>query len=312
MLLKMTNFINKNFWLFLLLAFGSALLFPHFSSFFYPHIQLILAVIMFCSFLKVDLQKFLAIFKKPLLPIVYIVFSLLILPYLFWLGSSFLPNGVKLGILLIVLMPQGIATPTLIALIGGELEFTVVTLVLSYFITPLTTILMLKLLIGGNVTLDYTSLFISLVLLIFIPFFLAQGLKLWLKEKVEKCNPFFTFVSVFMMSALIMGAIGKNAASIKANFVRMLYPIFLTYLTFILLFIAGIIFAYLFKQKSPNQIITHLINTGFKNNSLGLVIADKYFSPEVVLFLVLSSLPWNTLLGPVKLFYQKFLLKSEK
>jgi len=36
------------------------------------------------------------------------------------------------------------------------------------------------------------------------------------------------------------------------------------------------------------------------NNGMAIVLAASYFKPEILVLMVLSELPWNTLLAPFK------------
>ena len=54
-----------------------------------------------------------------------------------------------------------------------------------------------------------------------------------------------------------------------------------------------------FKQKKENRIAV-AIGAAYMNNGMAIVLATSYFKPEVLVLMVLSELPWNTLLGPFK------------
>ena len=46
------------------------------------------------------------------------------------------------------------------------------------------------------------------------------------------------------------------------------------------------------------------------NNALGIVIAQKFFGPEVTLFLVLSEIPWSTVTVGYRWYRRRGLLSS--
>jgi predicted Na+-dependent transporter len=54
-----------------------------------------------------------------------------------------------------------------------------------------------------------------------------------------------------------------------------------------------------FKQNKENRIAV-AIGAAYMNNGMAIVLATSYFKPEVLVLMVLSELPWNTLLGPFK------------
>ena len=66
------------------------------------------------------------------------------------------------------------------------------------------------------------------------------------------------------------------------------------YLVFILLHIIG----YFICPRQSGKADTVAIGSAYMNNGLAIVLAVSYFSPSVLVLMVLSEFPWNTLLGP--------------
>jgi predicted Na+-dependent transporter len=54
-----------------------------------------------------------------------------------------------------------------------------------------------------------------------------------------------------------------------------------------------------YKQNKENRIAV-AIGAAYMNNGMAIVLATSYFKPEVLVLMVLSELPWNSLLGPFK------------
>jgi predicted Na+-dependent transporter len=77
----------------------------------------------------------------------------------------------------------------------------------------------------------------------------------------------------------------------------MVWKIAVLYLVFILLHIIGYMIC--FRQNKENRIAV-AIGAAYMNNGMAIVLAASYFKPEVLVLMVLSELPWNTLLGPFK------------
>ena len=69
------------------------------------------------------------------------------------------------------------------------------------------------------------------------------------------------------------------------------------YLVFLLLHIIGYLICP--KENKENRIAV-AIGAAFMNNGMAIVLAASYFKPEILVLMVLSEIPWNTLLAPFK------------
>jgi predicted Na+-dependent transporter len=308
---QITSFINKYFWFFLILSMVIALFLSQFSLLFFPYIEEILGIMLFCAFLKTDWSVFVNTLKKPIIPIIFSVFKLFIVPILFWYATPFLPPYLRLGLLLIISPPQGVATPSFLDLIGGNLELGISSLIISYFITPFSIVLIFKFLAGKTLALSYQKMFWTLLTLIFIPMLLAQIVRAIFKNKIEKGYDFFSFISVIMMLLLTMGSFASRAEKLKSDFLSLLFPLFIISAGFILLGFLGWLFSLLiYKKPTSQEKITFIIASLFTNNTIAVVLADKFFNDKIFLLTILAIIPWKILPGPVKYIY--YLMKKKE
>jgi predicted Na+-dependent transporter len=82
---------------------------------------------------------------------------------------------------------------------------------------------------------------------------------------------------------------------ILENPASLIWKVLILYVVFILLHIIGY-FAYL--KGSRESRISVAIGAAYMNNGMAIVLAASYFKPEILVLMVLSELPWNTLLHP--------------
>jgi hypothetical protein len=47
------------------------------------------------------------------------------------------------------------------------------------------------------------------------------------------------------------------------------------------------------------------VSAAYMNNGLAIVLASAYFGPDILVLMVLSEIPWNTLLAPFKRVVRK-------
>ena len=64
-----------------------------------------------------------------------------------------------------------------------------------------------------------------------------------------------------------------------------------------------------FKEELKSKIAIS-IGLAYMNNGLAIVLAAVYFDPSILLLVVLSEIPWNTLLLPFRKVVNHIRLKS--
>jgi predicted Na+-dependent transporter len=126
---------------------------------------------------------------------------------------------------------------------------------------------------------------------------LSQVIKKYFPDSIKKTKHLFTSLNVLLLFAFVFFAISSQRNYILENPVGIVWKIALLYLVFILLHIIGYLIC--FKQNKENRIAV-AIGAAYMNNGMAIVLATSYFKPEVLVLMVLSELPWNTLLAPFK------------
>ena len=96
---------------------------------------------------------------------------------------------------------------------------------------------------------------------------------------------------------MVYTVIGSQNESLIKMSDDILKQLAIVYLIFILLHIVGYLLAY---QQNKKNKISITIGAAYINNGLAIVLAAKYFDPYILLLMVLSELPWNTLLAPFR------------
>ncbi|NLJ44728.1 MAG: hypothetical protein GX431_13800, partial [Bacteroidales bacterium] len=84
---------------------------------------------------------------------------------------------------------------------------------------------------------------------------------------------------------------------IMQNPAGLIWQVAVIYLVFIILHFIGYFICW--RDKKENRIAV-AIGAAYMNNGMAIVLAVSYFSPAILVLMVLSELPWNTLLAPFK------------
>ena len=174
-------------------------------------INYLLMIVMFGMGLTLRLEDFAIVFKRPKDIIIGCIAQFTVMPLLaFALGKGFHLEAVLLaGVILVGTCPGGTASNVMTYLSDGDVPLSVgmtsVNTLLSPFLTPAITFLLLK----TTVRVDVASMFISIIKVVIIP--IAVGFivnRFWGKYK-EKVSDALPFVSVAAITAVVSHNAGR-------------------------------------------------------------------------------------------------------
>lgn len=99
------------------------------------------------------------------------------------------------------------------------------------------------------------------------------------------------------MSIMVYAVLGSQKDILLNNGIKVVWQVVFLYLIFILLHLLGFMMG--FTENIKSRIAT-AVGSAYINNGMAIVIASLYFEPSIVILMVLSEIPWNTLLVPFK------------
>jgi predicted Na+-dependent transporter len=164
-------------------------------------------------------------------------------------------------------------------------------------IAPFTVPLLFWLIDLNAHSIDKLLMLKDMAIIVFLPMIISQAIKKYFPLTIKKTQHLFTSLNVFFLFAFVYLAISSQRNNILENPLGLIWKIVILYLVFILLHIIGYLIC--FKQNKENRVAV-AIGAAYMNNGMAIVLASTYFKPEVLVLMVLSELPWNTLLGPFK------------
>lgn len=265
-------------------------------------------VMLFLVFLKIDVTEILHHLKQFKLLFYIVVTFLFLTPIAIYLIVSLFNQELALGLLLLTSMPAGAATPALTDMFKGNAALAMVIVVLTSMIAPFSIPIIFSFLDFQDIKIDQLEMFKTLLLMIIVPMLLSQVFKKYFPQKVDKLKPTFSAINVLIMTFILYTVIGVQRDMIFANFSEIIISLVAVYLVFIALHILGYLLAFKLPYKDK---ITFVITKTYVNNALAIVIAAKFFTPTITLLMVLSELPWATLLVPLKKVLNYFEIKNK-
>lgn len=295
--MKISDLIEKHFWLILiaglLLGLWSPLLFKAPPSL--P--KLLLGMMLFIAFLKIDALEVLENIRNLRLMIFIAAVYMLAIPLVFYFSTKIFDAELAVGILLLTAMPAGVVTPVLTDIAKGNVSLSMSLVIVSQFLAPFTVPLLFWILNINSLTINKLLILKDIAMLVFLPMITSQIVKRYFPRTIIKSRHLFTSVNVFILFAFVYIAISSQRNVIIENPTGLIWKTAVLYLVFLLLHIIGYMIC---PKESKENRIAVAIGAAYMNNGLAIVLAVSYFKPEILVLMILSELPWNTLLAPFK------------
>ncbi len=295
--MKLYKFIEKYFWLFLIIGIVTGLLFPVYNDILMSLLKPFLMVMLFLVFLKTDISQILHKMKNYRLMIFIVLMNMAVIPVLFFFAIKIFDGTIATAILLLTAMPAGVATPALTDIVKGNIALSAGIVVATSFIAPVSIPLLFWIIGIDKLSVDPWSMFLDLSLIVFLPMLISQLVKRYSPDLIDRGNHLFTSVNVLILAVMVYTVMGSQKSVIFDNPGSLFWKIGLLYFVFILLHLFGFFMG--FREDIKGKIAT-TIGSAYINNGMAIVLAAVYFEPSVLLLMVLSELPWNTLLVPFK------------
>jgi len=290
--MKVVHPIDKYFWVSLVVAISSGFLLPNVFSVFQDWVVYIIMAMLFLVFVKIDIKDVVHHVKSPLLLLYVVGFNLLLMPALiYFLFANRIDPETAMGLVLLAALPCGVSSVAFTDIMEGHTSLTLTIILVSTLLAPFTIPFIFWALYNTNLDLNYVEFLKSLLTIIMIPAALSQIFKHMFEDFVSHTQRYVNFSVILLISFNIMIVISLHAEYILAHIKESLPILGILYLMFFLLQILGY-FSVFWLNKGEKVAVAN--SNIIMNNMLGVVLAMAFFSPKIVMVIVLSILPWNT------------------
>jgi BASS family bile acid:Na+ symporter len=295
--MKISEFIEKHFWIFLIAGIVAGIWQPLKSEAPPIVLKLLLGMMLFLVFLKIDAIEVLENMKDlKLMSLIALVYMIAV-PLLFYLVTMIFDRQLATGLLLLTAMPAGVSSPALVDLLKGNIPLAMSIAVVTQIIAPFTVPLLFWIIGLTGLEINIFLVFRDIVLLIFTPMILAQLCKRIFPRVINRGQHLFTSVNIFVLFAFVYVAISSQRDALMENPLSLIRKTVILYFVFALLHAVGYLIG--LRQNRENR-IAYAVTSAYMNNGMAIVLAAAYFSPEILILMVLSELPWNTLPEPFR------------
>ncbi len=305
--MKFHLIIEKYFWVFFIAGLVLGLIAPVYNDYLLTLLKPFLMVMLFLVFLKTDVGR---IFKKirNYKQMTFLALSfMIVIPLLFYFVLKTFDQKFAVGILLLTAMPAAVASPALTDIVKGNTALSTSIVIITSIIAPFTVPFLFWLIRFEDLSVNPWWLLKDLAMIIIIPVLASQAIKKYSTQFVVNKAHVLTSVNILILSVMVYIAMASQRDVIVNDFTGILWHTFLLYLVFILLHFIGHFMGFAEDNRGK---IAITIASAYKNNGMAIVLAALYFEPAVLVLMVLSELPWNTLLIPYRKFIQHQQQKS--
>ena len=295
--MKLVRLIESYFWIILMAGIFLGLTWPMYTGLLMSLLKPILMLMLVLVFLKTDL---LLIFRQirnyRRMALISVAFIIAIPLVLYWAVYP-ISRELATGILLLTAMPAGVSTPSLTDIVKGNIALSSGIAIITSMLAPFTVPLLFILVNHDTIGIDSLEMFTDLAVLVFVPLAISQVLKRLFPAAVEKVKCGFTAVNILLIFIMVYAAMGSQRTLITGDPLNILLQVGFLYIVYILLHAAGYLTGYGLDRESR---IAVTIGAAYKNNGMAIVLAALHFEPAILVLMVLSEFPWNTLLAPFR------------
>ena len=295
--MKLYQFIEKHFWIFMIAGLVLGLSYPIYNELLMQLFEPLLMIMLLLVFLKSDLVHILREIKNYKLMLYLVCAYMIIIPVLFFFAIDLFNHKLAIGILLLTAMPAAVSLPALADIVKGNTALSTSITIVTSIIAPFTIPILFGLLNFDNLAINPWQIFKDLTIIIFVPMLLSQVIRKFFTKTIHKTKHLFTSINILLLSIMVYIVMGSIRDVVIVDSMDIIMQVVFLYIIFSLLHVIGYLLGY--KQNNQNK-ITISIGAAYMNNSMAIVLAAKYFDPYILVLMVLSELPWTTMLAPFR------------
>jgi BASS family bile acid:Na+ symporter len=264
-----------------------------FTAMIVPLIQLI----MFTMGTEMSLKDFESVIKTPRAVVIGLVSHFTIMPLVgFTLAKSFgFPPEIAAGVILIGSVPSGVTSNVLAFIAKANMPLSITIAALSTLIAPIMTPLLMKLLAGQYVEIDFVNMMLHVVKIIIVPIILGLIINKLIRNGMKGLQTVMPIISMFgvLMMLIVIVSSGRDSL-LQIGPILLLASMIHHSIGYLLGYWSGRIMG--LDEKSCRTIS---LEVGMQNGGLASGIALQMGKIATVGLASAISVPWMTISGSV-------------
>lgn len=285
--------------LIILVAAAFGLFFPNVSLPLNYAVPYLLGLVMFTMGLTITAPDFKLIVKKPQAIIIGFVAQYTIMPLMaLGIGLLFqLDPLLIVGMVLLGSTPGGASSNIVAYLAGGNVALSISMTTLSTLLAPIMTPLLVLWLAGSYLPVDFLDMFTQILQMVIVPVTLGLLVRYFAKKVVERIAPMIPWLSVLVLSLVIVGIMAGNAEIFLGSALVTIIAVILHNLVG---FILGYIAARLGRLESRERRAV-AVEIGMQNAGLAAALANSNYAPLAALPAAIATI-WHNVGGALLSF----------
>lgn len=275
-LLRLSDFIQRSFALWLVLVSAIAFVFPDAFAWLTRYITWFLGIIMFGMGMTMRISDFKAVLEHPKGVVIGVLAQFTIMPCIAYLLTVLfgLPMEMAIGVLLVGCCPGGTASNVITFLARGNVGLSIACTTVSTLLAPLLTPLMFFLFASQWIDINASAMVYSVMQVVLLPIILGLSARSVLKNRIEISLKFMPLVSVLAIIVIVAAIVANSkAAIISSGLLLLLVVVAHNGLGLLLGYLSAKVFGL---SEADRRAIA--IEVGMQNSGLGVALAAVHFA----------------------------------
>ncbi len=274
--IRLSQFIQKTFALWLLLVSAIAFVYPQAFAWLTQYITWFLGIIMFGMGMTMTLADFQTLIEHPKGVVIGVLAQFIIMPTIAYVLTVVfrLPLDMAIGVLLVGCCPGGTASNVITFLAKGNVGLSIACTTVSTLLAPLLTPLMFYLFAKQWIDIDASAMMMSVLQVVLLPIVLGLTARTLFKQQVSRSIQIMPLVSVTAIIIIVAAIVANSKAAIISSGLFLLLLVILHNGFGLLL---GYFGAKFFGLPIPDRRAI-AIEVGMQNSGLGVALAAVHFA----------------------------------
>jgi BASS family bile acid:Na+ symporter len=291
---QVSAFVGRWFALIVLVAGAIALATPSTFDGWAAQVPLLLQIIMLGMGMTLRPRDFAIIGRRPWALLLGVAAQFTVMPLLGWGIANALSLSAVLtaGMILVGCSPGGTASNVMVFLARGDTALSVAMTSVSTLLAPVLTPILVLLLVGEDLPVSASDLFVSIVKIVLVPVLLGLVLRLLLPRLIERVIDVLPLISVAGITAVVLAVVAGSASTLLSVGLLIVLAVVLHNL-------AGLALGYAVGRVCRMPVSSRRalsIEVGMQNSGLAAALATVHFSPAAALPAAIFSV-WHNVSG---------------
>ena len=291
MIKSVLKYIETHFGTILIFMVSIAFILPHLLAPLQEYIDKFLMIALFLGCLKIDFDEFSHLKANIHRIVILSVASMLLLPFVVFGLTFWLPLPIALGVTMVAAAPGAMMSPLIAGMYNLRILWTSVYVIISSIILPVFLPYLIVFLFGSKVDFSILEMSLFLTKMILIPATLAFIFKKYFRKASDFTAKNSGFVGTLLITVFIAAIIAGNRDFLISSFSAQ--QTYIALITMILVFILRFAVGYYIPSSELRERLTNCMMIGCMNNGIIIIVANRFFSSDVQLVLLLSEIPWS-------------------